>query len=651
MCGPGSAIREELTYKFTSQQCEMIGAFDDILKHGGDEMLLASRGEGKTGYARASVWKAIASGLVDFVAFISATGADANNSLATIQDMVVRSEPFLKLYPEIAIPCRAVGNTPQLAKTIRATGVQFRDGRRKFEQHSIAFSWSSEGLDFPAVPGSPSAGGMMRFRGADSPIRGLNIFGKRPKVVLMDDLDSIDTVNNLEVARKVVDRVNLDIGGLGSQTEPLARIMLATLPKSGCGVAHHFAETGHPFVVRRFKYLIEKPIRWDLWMSYVDLRQRAKAAGDKFGRKAHRLYLSNRADMDAGAVVSNGHRFKAKELPDGSQLQVSPLQNYFDEWADKGEAFCKCELDNELVENKSQIKSNLELGHVANCEGEYDRKQADPTTTMVCRGVDVRKIELHDVCIASDQFRPHRIVDYNVRSHGTSQTTVEQAEQLIYEALHNLADEWDRDRPTDCNGITHGTDMCLIDKGWIGTWREDGETKSWASQPVEQFCYDKGFRNWLPAKGAPNYQSPAPSDTCVVGDNWHMNIGPGKQRMCSEIIWDAAHWHTLVEGLFMLPEEDPDRFELFVATDGIWTNHKGLAEHIREGSHEMRDRQGRSTRTRKLFRRDHWWDAMAMSLLAKSVEEFIRMYEQEEPRPVQTISRTPSIEMPSRNRW
>ena len=88
MCGPGSAIREELTYKFTSQQCEMIGAFDDILKHGGDEMLLASRGEGKTGYARASVWKAIASGLVDFVAFISATGADANNSLATIQDII-----------------------------------------------------------------------------------------------------------------------------------------------------------------------------------------------------------------------------------------------------------------------------------------------------------------------------------------------------------------------------------------------------------------------------------------------------------------------------------------------------------------------------------------------------------------------------------
>jgi len=60
----------------------------------------------------------------------------------------------------------------------------------------------------------------------------------------MDDLDSPDTVNNPDVAKKVIDRVNLDIGGLGTKTTPLSRVMLATLPSTGIGVAHHFVSRG-----------------------------------------------------------------------------------------------------------------------------------------------------------------------------------------------------------------------------------------------------------------------------------------------------------------------------------------------------------------------------------------------------------------------
>jgi len=104
MCGPKSGIREPFTRKFTSQQCEMIGAFEDTLKSGGDEMILASRGEGKTSYLRCMVWKTIACGLCDFIAFIGATGAHACDSADAIKDMIQRSAPFLRYYPEIAVP-------------------------------------------------------------------------------------------------------------------------------------------------------------------------------------------------------------------------------------------------------------------------------------------------------------------------------------------------------------------------------------------------------------------------------------------------------------------------------------------------------------------------------------------------------------------
>ena len=479
---------------------------------------------------------------------------------------------------------------------------------------------------------------MLRFRGADSPIRGLNILGRRPKAVAIDDLDTPDTTGNPDVARKVIDRVNLDIGGLGTQTDPLARLMLATLPKSGVGVAHHFAEKGHPFVVRRFRYMTEKPDRFDMWMEYVKLRQKGKQKGDKYGRTAHGYYLLHRREMDAGSVVSNAFRFKPQELPDGSQLQVSALQNYYDEWADKGEMFCRCELDNETITNEDLIESKLELGHVMNAEADRPRGFTEDSTTMIVRGVDVRKIELHYSVMATDAVRRHGVIDYDVKSHGTTETTVEQAEQFIYEGLCRLDDEWKESGYVDQNGGTHFADMTLIDKGWMGSWSEDGEKKTWASQPVERFCIERGIRRYLPAKGQPAYRQPEVSRAVIVGDNWHINRGKGRERICSEVIWNAEHWHSLVEGLFMTAEDDPHGFELFASEPGLWVNHKRLAEHIREGSSDLADLRKKATRTRKpKYRRDHFWDAFAMMLVARSVEERLRDIESKR-KPTRTLA-------------
>ena len=625
MCGPKSGIREELTRKFTSQQSEMIGAYGETLANGGDELILASRGEGKTSYLRCMVWKSIAQGQVDFVAFISATGPDADASAEAIKDMMMRSKPFLRLYPEIAVPCRAVGSVSQLAKGMRATGARFDNPSVRFEQEPISFAWSVDEINMPDVPGSPSAGAMMRFRGADSPIRGLNLFGKRPKVIAIDDLDTPKTTSNPEVAQKIIDRVNFDIGGLGTQDAPLARIMLATLPKSGVGVAHHFAAAGHPFVVKRYRYMLEPSVRVDLWMQYVRMRQKGKIDGDKYGRVAHAFYLSHRSDMDAGAKVSNPFRFKPQLLPDGTQLQVSAIQNYYDEWADKGEMFCRCELDNETVMNEDRIESKLEIGHVMNSESDRRRGFTEESTTMIVRGVDVRKIELHFSTMAADDICKHRVIDYDARIHASPEITVEQAELKIFEGLCKLADEWAEEGHEDQNGGLHFADLTLIDKGWMGSWSEDGERKTWVSQPVERFCMSRGLRRFLPAKGAPNYRSPAPAENVIIGDNWHMNRGEGAERSCTEVIWNAEHWHSLVEGLFMLPDEDDTGFQLFRSEPGIWVNHKRLAEHIREGSEDLAESRRKASRSRKAkYRRDHWWDAFAMMLVARSVEQWFR---------------------------
>jgi hypothetical protein len=76
----------------------------------------------------------------------------------------------------------------------------------------------------------------------------------------------------------------------------------------------------------------------------------------------------------------------------------------------------------------------------------------------------------------------------------------------------------------------------------------------------------------------------------------------------------------LVEELFMLPDDSPDRFELFTPEEGIGTNHKALGGHIEAGAKQLREQQARGTRSRKpRFVRDHWWDALAMCLVGVSV--------------------------------
>jgi hypothetical protein len=255
---------------------------------------------------------------------------------------------------------------------------------------------------------------------------------------------------------------------------------------------------------------------------------------------------------------------------------------------------------------------------------DFDRHSIAADASIIVAGVDVRKTELHYVRLASGESIRHQIADYDVQSHGTSETTVEQAEHLILDGLNRIDNLWGDSPLIDSNGTPRGIDLVLIDKGWLGNWKEDGQKKTWASQPVETFCMAKGLRRFLPAKGQPNYKSPAPGDNVIVGDNWHMNRGVGAERSCTEVVWNAEHWHALTEDLFSIGD-DEQRFQLFVATDGVHKGHERLSQHIREGAQDLLDlrKSGSSTRKQK-YRRDHWWDAIAMALVAKSIEQWFR---------------------------
>ena len=98
-------------------------------------------------------------------------------------------------------------------------------------------------------------------------------------------------------------------------------------------------------------------------------------------------------------------------------------------------------------EFESKLVVNVSADQMMNCVGDLQRLQVESSTSMVVRGIDIRKTEIHYTTMAADKVKPHRIVDYDIRSHGTTETTVEQAEELILSHLHELADSWETQQP------------------------------------------------------------------------------------------------------------------------------------------------------------------------------------------------------------
>lgn len=592
---------------------------------GGKKAIAAPRSRGKSTIVKGMNIYLTARELVRFIVPICATTKLAGRIYKDYRDEWGKNDLLYEDFPEICAPVRELEGAPQ------------RASRQHIDGHLTMINWSAtDFLRLPRVPGdandylqslgrawSPYGGVKMTFAGLDAAFRGLNIDDDRPDFLIIDDPETRESAKSYEQIEDRKDITQKDIEGLEGQEKPIAIVMLTTLQNTFCYSAQFTdPETMPAWEGERYGWVERWPARMDLWDDYIAKRKAAQAAGDRLGMAAVDFYLANRAAMDDG-VVMLADNFKAIATKDGRQAVYSAIQEAFNKIADTSMAAFMAEYQNDPEEVGDEFKVRIQPHTVIGCQADFDRYSIASDASITVAGVDVRKTELHYVRLACGDSIKNQLSDYDVRSHGTSETTVEQAEHLIYEGLGSLQAAWDETPLIDTNQTHRGLDLVLIDKGWMGSWKEDGTRKTWASQPVELFCMERGLRRFLPAKGAPNYRSPAPSEGVIIGDNWHMNRGAGAERSCTEVIWNAEHWHSLTEELFA--SDVGERFRLFVAGDGVHKGHERLSQHIREGAQDLIDlrKQGSATRKQR-YRRDHWWDAIAMALVARSIEQWFR---------------------------
>lgn len=418
--GPDCGLPDPFTYDFTHQQVEMIEAIAHAIRFGGDQAVAASRGEGKSTICERQVLKYTLQGILSFSVLFQATGAFAENALDSIKTAVEENERLLEDYPEICVPVRALENTPNRAHYQLVSGHRHDDGK-PYKMVSSKFSWCGQEIVFPNVPGAPAARAMIATRGLDSAVRGLKRKGQRPQFAVIDDPDTEETVRSPEQAKKLEERIDRGIAGLGSQKRPIGRVMLTTLQNRTCVSFKYTDPDQKPtWKGKRFRFLVAAPERRDLWDEYVALRSnefREFSAGkstDQHCRQSHQFYLDRRAEMDAGASVANVNRFDATPLPDGTTVEVSALQHYFNQVARLGAEAVAAELDNDPPEELGPVESGITPHLVQRKVNGLERRQIPEGACKITRGVDVRKVALHWVVRAWMEDGTPYTIDYGV---------------------------------------------------------------------------------------------------------------------------------------------------------------------------------------------------------------------------------------------
>ncbi|MEL6109055.1 MAG: hypothetical protein AAFU85_23870 [Planctomycetota bacterium] len=651
---------------FTEDQKNSIGEVARSIEYGTKKCIAGPRGDGKTSITKYRLAKGLLRKRVDgekwghpecpFAMYVGASDPKATQSDQAIRHHLrtaciakpgsdrefIAHSRLGQDYPFECSIISYVARAPSRANNVTTNGgwkihVQWANG---LFMPSLEFGDAHEAWEKWMIRPGVLGAALLACGITGSVLQGANILDVRPTAVILDDLDNRESlaadkrkknVDDGAVAEKICEIINKTISGMKGQGRPMGQVMLCTVT-SRKSVAFRYSDpTREPsWGGVRKKRIIDWPVRMDLWEKYMDLRRKGQQKRgedgepiDPHAREAHSLFLENYDEMWRGVKLGNDHIHDETILPDGTKTQEDTLQWCFDYIADEGMEAFKTEYQQEPPEEDSEaIQSQLTQYHVSDCVREDERFSVDNETHLLCSGIDVRKVELHELTVASSKEHRYQIPDYDVHGHAPPEITEEMAESAILQGLHALAKKYDDHVFLDRDGVPVARGVTLIDKGWMGSWRQDdGTLKTWATQPVETFCRSKGLRYWLPAKGhPPPYRSPPPSDAVIVGPHWHMNRGAGAQRTCTEVIWDTMHYRCEIEKAFQT--EDPEnRIALFEPVDGIHTGHRRLSQHVLNGVKGLVEmRQGKTPTPR----RDHWWDALAMSLVALSIEDWFR---------------------------
>ncbi|MEI6971635.1 MAG: terminase gpA endonuclease subunit [bacterium] len=277
---------------------------------GGSLAVALPRGYGKTAWAKiAAVWAAVY-GHADYIVVLAANDPKAKQLLANIKQAIEQNELLLQDFPAVCHPVRA------LAGNVQRCASQLVDGLR------TRIEWGVHWVVLPAVRDSKASGNIIACYSIDSGFHGIERRGRRPKLVIGDDVQTEQTAKSPSATGELEHRIVYGAMGLGGHDRPVAIVMVCTCIEEGDLSDRFLDPATHPeFAGIRMRLMLSWPERQDLWDAYADLWREDQRNSAPHLPLANAYYAANRAEMDKGGEISD------PELYDRRQFIVSTAKD------------------------------------------------------------------------------------------------------------------------------------------------------------------------------------------------------------------------------------------------------------------------------------------------------------------------------------
>ena len=268
----------------------LVDKIRDVILHGGQLVVEIYRGGGKTSWLVIGITWGILYGHCDFPLDIAASHPLAKAVRKMIVDLLTTSDAILADFPAVPTALRKMNGAVQKGLSLTYNG------------ENVGFVSSDAYLRLPMLKGKdgapiePACGAVLACRGIGASVRGLNINGKRPGLILIDDPQTQKDAASAASVQRIDDYIHADVMNLAANTETPS-VFIAITPQRVGDLAQRIADrTIHPnWSVTICPFLLSLPKDFDdLAAEFCDAFN-IDAANDDFQRTGSRAwYVANR---------------------------------------------------------------------------------------------------------------------------------------------------------------------------------------------------------------------------------------------------------------------------------------------------------------------------------------------------------------------
>ena len=544
---------------------------------------LEPRGYGKSTRSCLGVLWAILKGVQSFAVVCCDSTEKADDLLKLILSAVTENEKLLSCFPELKCFHVLQGNP-------------HKGQYQVYQGKKTNISIKGDTIMFPEIPGAPSSGAIIVARPFKK-TRGKNIKGKRPTVVILDDVQSSEDAISVTGVAKLLKTLYSDIAFLGSRKRQVAIINNATIIAPD-DYAHSLTKN-RAFVTVRYKMVESMPENLELWEQYRAIRQtyNEHVPGDDLRAKmeAQQFYLEHREEMDKGSKTTWDYAYSP------GAYQSSTIQAAMDFIYDYGMAAFESECQNDPQEITAGDLKPLTPGEVEGNVCKVSRFIVPDDADCLTAFVDIsekclwwtvvawRKSDFSGTVIAAGVY-PEQPTNYVTLS--TVHKTIRQKWKGDFAtALDRSLDELVEMLAGKVYMTETGEEMSLtamaIDSGW-------GEY----APEVYRFCRQSKYRNILrPSKGMGigakrnPLVDPAvkPKARESVDGQWKFARTKAKVFL---LLYDTNYWKSKVNAGLRLPPGTAGSVHLHKLGSG--QSHRMLAEQLTSERPDRVEANGRT---------------------------------------------------------